>query len=121
MPLAVMLRGRPVRMRVVLRVRTVADLEPSGRTLTAGRVHDDVGAFPVGHHYYVGGAPGRGIGHLLQMRSGPDPHRAPAPAEASHQASIGSPCVATTTWTPPAEAVPAPRSSAWAVAGSAPR
>jgi hypothetical protein len=43
-PLAMMLRGRPVRMRVVLRVRTVADLEPPGRTLIAGRVRDDVGA-----------------------------------------------------------------------------
>ena len=34
-PLAMMLRGRPVRMRVVLSVRTVADLEPPGRTLIA--------------------------------------------------------------------------------------
>ena len=75
-PLAMMLRGRPVRMRVVLRVRTVADLEPPGRTLIAGRVRDDVGAVPVGQHHHVGGAPGGGIGHLLQVRKRADPDRA---------------------------------------------
>ncbi|HWN62081.1 MAG TPA: hypothetical protein VNO25_15615, partial [Streptosporangiaceae bacterium] len=37
-PYAMMLRGRAVRMRVVLRARTVADLEPPGRNLIAGRV-----------------------------------------------------------------------------------
>ena len=75
-PHAMMLRGRPVRMRVVLRVRTFADLEPPGRNLVAGRVRDDVGAIPVGQHHHVGRAPGGGIGHLLQMRKRPDPHRA---------------------------------------------
>ena len=75
-PHAVMLRGRAVRMRVGLRVRTVADLEPPGRNLIAGRVRDDVGAIPVGQHHHVGGAPGGGIGHLLQVRKRPDAYRA---------------------------------------------
>ena len=42
-----MLRGRPVRMRIVLRSGAIAHLEPPGRNLIAGGVRDDVGAVPV--------------------------------------------------------------------------
>jgi hypothetical protein len=77
-PLAVVLPGRPARMRIGLRTGTRAGGEPLGRRLVAAGVRDDVGAVPVGQHDHVGRAPGRGRGHLLQVRQRAYPHRARA-------------------------------------------
>ena len=74
--LAMMLRGRPVRVRVGLRTRTLADLEPTGGSQFARGVCDDVGAVPVGQHHHVGRPPRRGVRHLQQVRQRPEPYRA---------------------------------------------
>ena len=53
-PLPVVLRGRPVRMGIALRV----DCEPAGGMQIAGRMGDDGGVVTIRQHDHVGGAPG---------------------------------------------------------------
>jgi len=78
MPRAVVLRGRPIRMRIALRTGTAADSEPLGRQLIASGVHDDVGAVTVCQYDHVRRPPRRGRSHFLQVRQRPYPHRARA-------------------------------------------
>ena len=70
-PFPVVLRGRPARMRIGLRV----DPEPPGGMLITGRVGDDGGAVVIGQHDHVGRAPRRERGQLPQVRQRPDPDR----------------------------------------------
>ena len=67
-PLPVVLRGRPARMGIGLRV----DLEPPRGMLITGRVGDDGGAVTLGQHDHVGRAPRRERGQLPQVRQRPD-------------------------------------------------
>ena len=120
-PLAVMQRGWPSGMRIMLRAGTVPGLEQDAGNLIAGGVHDDVGPVPVGQQHHVGRR--RAAASATSSRCGSGPTRTeltPAP-DGSHQASRTSPCAAITTRERPAAAAPAPRSSALAVSGWAPR
>ena len=74
-PRTVMLRGRPVRMRISLPAGTVVDREPLARQLITSGVRDDVGAVTVGQHDHVGGLPRRGRCRLQQVRQRAYPHR----------------------------------------------
>ena len=77
-PLAVMQRGRPSGVRIMLRAGTVPGLEQDAGNLIAGGVHDDVGPVPVGQQHHVHRPPRRGVGHLQQVRERPHPDRAHA-------------------------------------------
>jgi len=68
MPFPVVQRGRPTRVRVVLRAGTGTDREPPGGILIPGGVRDHRRAVTVCQHDHVRRAPRGGGGYLQQAR-----------------------------------------------------
>jgi hypothetical protein len=89
-PFPVVQRGRPARVRVVLRAGMSADREAPGGVLIPGGVRDHGRAVTVRQHDHVRWAPRGGGGYLQQARQRSYPHRAWArvPGKPSRQQDL---------------------------------